>query len=174
ILLIEHRGKTFDAFPRRSHLHIPIDRSTPLLNRGTMSFLLPYHTHALFVVIELLSDEYIQVSRGMSDAARCPLVAQMSVARCLPQTPSWVTFSVRMPSTSWLVCKSAAAASRRVEWLGQSRFASAELACWTEKSSGSYDAPTHWHMRSCSGCLGFCQASRNKVYPPIPPASSGG
>ena len=45
----------FDAFPRRSHLHIPIDRSTPLLNRGAMSFLLPYHNHALFVVIELLS-----------------------------------------------------------------------------------------------------------------------
>ena len=45
----------------------------------------------------ILSDEYIQVSRGMSDAAGCPLVAQMSVDRCLPQTPSWVTFPVRMP-----------------------------------------------------------------------------
>ena len=62
-----------------------------------MSFLLPNHNHALFMVIELLSDEYIQVSRGMSDAAGCPLVAQMSVDRCLPQTPSWVTFPVRMP-----------------------------------------------------------------------------
>jgi hypothetical protein len=55
ILPIEHCGETFDTFPRRSHLHIPIARSTPLLNRGAMSFLLPYHNHALFVVIELLS-----------------------------------------------------------------------------------------------------------------------
>ena len=97
ILPIEHRGETFYAFPRRSPLHIPIDRSTPLLNRGAMSFLLPYHNHAPFVVIELLSGEYIQISRGMSDAAGCPLVAQMSVDRCLPQTPSWMTFPVRMP-----------------------------------------------------------------------------
>lgn len=55
ILPIEHRGETFDVFPRRSHLHTPLDRSTPLLNRGAMSFLLPYHNHARFVVRELLS-----------------------------------------------------------------------------------------------------------------------
>ena len=98
ILPIEHRGETFDVFPRRSHLHIPIDRSTPLLNRGAMGFLLPYHNHALFVVIELLS--LINIFRSLVaclHAAGCPLVAQMSVDRCLPQTPSWVTFPVRMP-----------------------------------------------------------------------------
>ena len=55
ILLIEHRGEMFDVFPRRSHLHIPLDRSTPLLNRGAMGFLLHNHNHALFIVIELLS-----------------------------------------------------------------------------------------------------------------------
>ena len=55
ILPIEHRGETFDVFPRRSHLHTPLDRSTPVLNRGATGFLLHYHNHALFMVIELLA-----------------------------------------------------------------------------------------------------------------------
>jgi len=54
-LPIEHRAETFAAFPRRSHLHISIARSIPLLNWGAMSFLLPSHNHTLFVTIELLS-----------------------------------------------------------------------------------------------------------------------
>src|SRR5438552_12436305 len=61
-----------------------------------------------------------------------------------------------------------------VERFYESKTASAELTCWTEKSFGSYDAPTHCRRRSCSEWVGFCHASRNEAYPPIPPTSSGG